>query len=790
MQCVGLVKTAVITSHARQRLEERYTGPAHFALADLKSLDKALALKPLPAVGYANLRDGSKAIFKRKKNKHIITTVLSPSMATNDVEVALNRTVPKPDSKYYHGSPTPDLKQLKPRHDPRTETKALFTKQDPESALIYALLPNRAKSNVTHSTVGGKFTEGHVVSPEPLLPEGYLYTLPKVTGKASGDSYLINKAVKPLSVRKVTQEDARKAGWTWDVKTASPFLGDYARHSALNLGQATRDVRYLGEHPNADKVAPKGSVKHVVSSVIARAPSLTSNLYYSALPPQLHHTEEELSESRGKSLKQLFREGYNPWEQDKTAKVKTPLKEHQQRVLDKIQREDQPGLLVAHGLGSGKTLTAIAAQDALGIPSVVAVPAALQDNYKKELTKHLKGTSPEAAITTLQRISRSSEGIKAPLLVVDEAHRAREITSQTHKALKNAISDKRILLTASPFYNRPSDVAGLVNLVAGGKVLEDDPIRFREKYIHERKVSPGFRGWLRGAKPGVVQELNKSQEKHIRETFSKWVDYHPSSKDEFPSVTRVTKPVEMSQEQLKIYDTLLGKAPPWVAFKIRAGLPPSKQEARQLNAFSSAVRQISNTTRAYTPGKEPQEPKIEKAFQNLKTELGKNTKSKAIVYSNYLTSGVVPYRERLEKSKIPFGEYTGAMKRKDRDQLVRDFNTGKKRVILLSSAGGEGLDLKGTRLVQILEPHWNNEKLKQVEGRAIRYKSHAHLPEGQRNVRVESYMATRPESGLLERIGLKKPGSGIDQYLRTMSKTKEDLIGQFSALMKKEKSAK
>lgn len=93
----------------------------------------------------------------------------------------------------------------------------------------------------------------------------------------------------------------------------------YLQHSALNLGQAARDARYFYEHPDADKVAKPGTALHVASSISSRAPSLASNLYYAALPPQLHHSKEELYGEMGDEMKlrRAFMRGYNPWEYGK-----------------------------------------------------------------------------------------------------------------------------------------------------------------------------------------------------------------------------------------------------------------------------------------------------------------------------------------------------------------------------------------------------------------------------------------------------------------------------------------
>jgi hypothetical protein len=473
-------------------------------------------------------------------------------------------------------------------------------------------------------------------------------------------------------------------------------------------------------------------------------------------------------------------------ELEKLARVHTQLKEHQQRVVGRIQQPDQPGLVVAHGLGSGKTLTSIAAQEALGMPSTVIVPAALRENYEKERRQHLSGHRQPAHITSLQQVSRTGEVPQNPLAIVDEAHRAREVGTKAYQTLRDELkpAEKRLLLTGSPFYNRPSDLAGLMNIAAGQQVVPADPTQFKDRYVSSKRVGPGLLGYLRGLRPGHVEELNPKTKDELSGLYKKWVDYHPNAAEDFPSVAHEDVRVPMVRPQLKMYDALLGKAPSWVRAKVRAGLPPSKTESKQLNAFMTAARQASLSTRAYSPTAGRQyEPKVDEAFGRLQGELEQNPASRALVYSNYLESGVNPYRERLQAAGIPFGEFTGEVNKKTRDQLVRDYNEGNKRVMLASSAGGEGLDLKGTRLIQLLEPHWNAEKLKQVVGRGVRYKSHEHLPAEQRNVRVEHYLATRPRSGLLERLHLRKPGGGADEYLQMLSGQKERLTDQFKQLL-------
>lgn len=469
----------------------------------------------------------------------------------------------------------------------------------------------------------------------------------------------------------------------------------------------------------------------------------------------------------------------------KIAKVVTPLQAHQQRIVDRLKQEDQPGLVALHGLGSGKTLSSIAAHDALGLPADIVVPAALQENYAKEIRKHHDAAgAPPHKIHSLQNLAAKGEPPTSDMLIVDEAHRIRDTSSKGHQVLKKSPAKKRLLLSATPFYNRPSDIAPLVNMAAGASILPANQSDFEKEYVAEKVIKPSIMQRLRGVKPGSEPILNPHHAEDLKKKLRKWVDYYEGSKDNFPSVTRETVKVPMSKKQTQVYDAVMDNAPAWVQWKVRSGLPPSKSESSQLNAFLGAVRQVSNSTRAYQPNEAPEEPKIEAAFQELKKGIAANPRHKAVVYSNYIDSGLNPYKERLKREGIPFGEFTGEMKKTDRDQLVQDYNNDKIKALLVSSAGAEGLDLKGTRQIQILEPHWNDEKIKQVEGRGIRYKSHAHLPSEEQKVHVQRFLSVRPKSGILERIGAKSPGMGVDEYMSQMAAGKDRLNEQFRALLR------
>lgn len=59
-----------------------------------------------------------------------------------------------------------------------------------------------------------------------------------------------------------------------------PFFQKYWNHTALNAGQACRDLRYFYYHPDADKKAQAGTLKHYLYSFRRRLQSLGNNALY------------------------------------------------------------------------------------------------------------------------------------------------------------------------------------------------------------------------------------------------------------------------------------------------------------------------------------------------------------------------------------------------------------------------------------------------------------------------------------------------------------------------------
>jgi hypothetical protein len=64
------------------------------------------------------------------------------------------------------------------------------------------------------------------------------------------------------------------------------------------------------------------------------------------------------------------------------------------------------------------------------------------------------------------------------------------------------------------------------------------------------------------------------------------------------------------------------------------------------------------------------------------------------------------------------------------------------KVLLITSSAAEGINLRNTRFVHLMEPYWHMVRLQQVIGRARRFKSHEQLPAKYRNVKVFLYLTT------------------------------------------------
>jgi hypothetical protein len=502
-------------------------------------------------------------------------------------------------------------------------------------------------------------------------------------------------------------------------------------------------------------------------------------------PDQTNKVQEMLDEYQRQKMKQFVAA------QQKQAELlpDVQLQEHQQRITDRVTG-DEPRMLVYHGLGSGKSLSALAAAEAAkklhGDDYGIVVPASLRGNFQKEVKKFTRNSNPE--IMSYTGLGMGKQFKDAPeTLIMDEAARLRNPNSaMTQAAMRAAREAKRVmLLTGTPITNAPSDLAPLLSMLQGKNI---DPKSFSERYVGYEKVKPGWRGWLRGVKPGQRPYIKNEQE--LRELLQGRVDYQPSKTPEGVNVNEEVVRVPLSKEQQKIQHAIRTTIPPGFLWKLDQEFPLSQDELSRLNGFLTGMRQVGLSTQPFRADKNPlkafdQSAKLNEAMKHLKNVIASDPRKKAIIYSNFVDAGLNPYAAALARDKIPYGIFHGGIPTTQRQQALNDYNEGKLKALLLGPAAAEGISTKGTSLIQLLDPHWNEARLQQAKGRGLRFDSHANLPDELKNVAVQRYLNQSEEPGFWgKKLFGKKRERTADEVLERLTAEKEQFNERFRNLLR------
>jgi hypothetical protein len=200
-------------------------------------------------------------------------------------------------------------------------------------------------------------------------------------------------------------------------------------------------------------------------------------------------------------------------------------------------------------------------------------------------------------------------------------------------------------------------------------------------------------------------------------------------------------------------------------------------------------------------------PKIASLIDNiLKGDSNEDTRGKILIYSNFESDyGIKTIKRILDQmgyeefiysgqkniddlpsGKMRYTYYTGSGDTvKVRGDNIRMFNDPKNvrgdyiKVLFITQAGAEGINLKAVRQVHILEPYWNYVRIDQVLGRAIRKESHEDLPPHMRNVDKFIYLSVFPDGEKLEELFTNIKGNLSDTWhgfneIEDVSQLRED----------------
>lgn len=462
--------------------------------------------------------------------------------------------------------------------------------------------------------------------------------------------------------------------------------------------------------------------------------------------------------------------------------------EHQERAVKKLFN-NRGKIILAHEMGTGKTVTSIYGFEKLrhrgkATKALVVVPSGLRSNYaeggvekftessyqvvgsstersSKENYVRPNGIDPEKTYTIISyaMFRRDPTGYMkatgADTLIFDEFHKTRNESSSTFKAAAQArpFAKNFIGMTGSLINNHPAEIATLMSLSEMNR--EMTPAQFKRKFTQTIGFAKGFGG-------GKKKVIGLKNVPKLIEKTNPRLSY--VSSDQLKGQTMPRKDtknvfVPMSKEQYEYYQLALDRLGPIKERIVRRDPHVSVKGADQLFAQLSKARQISNAvhtarddmTLAQSAGKSP---KVKKVLDDAEKHLHGAEDGKVVIYSNLIRGGVDVLSAGLRERGIPHALFIGKgteihgkkVTSQTRQQGVKAFKGGKKRVIVVSGAGAEGLDLKNATAFYALDGHFNPERILQAEGRARRLGGQKHRPKEQRVVDVRRYQSVVPES--------------------------------------------
>jgi len=485
------------------------------------------------------------------------------------------------------------------------------------------------------------------------------------------------------------------------------------------------------------------------------------------------------------------------------------------------------GLLVYHKIGAGKTCTAInmAEQYKKKLKLMIVLPASLIGNFRDELRSKCPGDEyiTEKNRKKLMKLKPSDKqfqkiinisnkkidkyynilsyhkfvilakknkiNLDDTLLIIDEIQNMISMTGTFYKNLKKAVYKankkfKIILLSATPMFDKPNEIALTLNLL---KPLTLFPIgtEFNNMFLSicHNKNGPYYK----------VKQIKK-----FKEMIKYLVSYYRGAPPQaFPIENFKVIKCKMNDFQYKSYLTVLSNEKKYLKGSFR-----NVDILHLPNNFFIGPRMISNISfpnksfnltgfRSLTR-KTLQMGNIKnysiKFYKILKKI--KYSEGPIFIYSNFKEYGGIRsfikfikvhgyknYKDYGEGNKR-FAVWTGDEKHKIKEEIKYIYNhysnkNGNKIKIMLGSPSiKEGISLLRVDQVHIMEPYWNLSRILQIIGRAIRHCSHKDLPVRRREVDVFLYLATYPNK------------KTIDQYIWYLAKKKSKLIAHFEKALK------
>lgn len=281
-------------------------------------------------------------------------------------------------------------------------------------------------------------------------------------------------------------------------------------------------------------------------------------------------------------------------------------------------------------------------------------------------------------------------------VVADEAQAIKNYQAKRTKAAMQLQADFRIITTGTPIENHLGELWSLYHF-----------------------INPGLLGSLeafnhRYATP-IERDNNHQARQQLKNLISPFILRRLKSDvlTELPSRTEITLTVELSKEELALYEAMRQQAVENVADVENAG-----QKRMKILAEIMRLRRVCCNPRLVMPDSPIASSKLE-AFKEIVDELLANN-HKALVFSQFV-GHLALIREYLDEQDIEYQYLDGSTPVKKRQQAVTNFQAGEGDLFLISlKAGGSGLNLTAADYVIHLDPWWNPAVEDQASDRAHR----------------------------------------------------------------------
>jgi len=382
------------------------------------------------------------------------------------------------------------------------------------------------------------------------------------------------------------------------------------------------------------------------------------------------------------------------------------------------------GACLADDMGLGKTLQALALilARAPGGPTLVVAPTSVATNWMAEAArfaptlnvKLFGGGDREAMLKDagafdvivasyglLQLEAERFAGTRWHTIVLDEAQAIKNAHTRRSQAVMALRGDFRMVATGTPLENHLGELWNLFRFINPGLLGSSDQFNLRfagpiEK-AQDKRAELAARTRLRRLTQPFILRRTKSQ-----------------VLSELPPRTEIVLPVELSQEETALYESLRREA----LDRLATLEAPQSQKSIQILAEMMKLRRACCNPQLVAPDSGIRSSKLE-TFARLADELLEN-RHKALVFSQFVDH-LTLIRQHLDARGIRYQYLDGSTPMQERKRRVDAFQAGDGDLFLISlKAGGVGINLTAADYVIHMDPWWNPAVEDQASDRAHR----------------------------------------------------------------------